>query len=192
MALKLELRKSYLQQRNDMREYDVIHKSKSIGQKLFELDYYKKSKAIFTYVNMGNEVQTKDIIYQAFVDQKIVAVPKIIKASRKMIFVKINSLEELSLGHFNVLEPLESDEIISDDDTLFLVPGAVFDSNGYRIGYGGGYYDKYLSTCKALCTTGLAYDFQLVERIAAQEYDQAVNLVITENRLLVCTKPLGY
>jgi 5-formyltetrahydrofolate cyclo-ligase len=185
MILKKELRNSFLEQRNNMPECDIKAKSEIIKHKLFGLEEYRNSKQIFTYVNMGNEVITTDIINQALTDGKVVAVPKIIKKDNTMIFVEIQSLEELRVGHFNVLEPISCEQIESDLQTIFLVPGAVFDLKGYRIGYGGGYYDRYLSNAKALYKIGLAYDFQRINEIPKEEYDIAVDCVITDDGLKI-------
>lgn len=179
MTLKKELRQKFLQQRNTMHECDIKTKSEAIKHKLFGLEEYKNATQVFTYVNMGNEVITTDIINQVLADGKVVAVPKIIKKDNKMIFVQIRSLDELRVGHFNVLEPITCEEIQSDIYTVFLVPAAVFDLKGYRIGYGGGYYDRYLFNAKALSKIGLAYEFQIIKEIPKNEYDISVDYVIT-------------
>lgn len=177
METKKELRDRFLNLR-----FNIIDKAKkdlSIKTKVLASNNYKVCKRVFTYVNTEAEIKTIDIIKSALDDNKIVAVPKILEA-KKMIFVEIKSLNDLSVGSFNILEPISSNEILSDFETIFLVPGLVFDSQNYRIGYGGGYYDRYLSQANSLAKIGLAYKFQIIDQISKDKYDIPVDFVITD------------
>ncbi len=180
MVLKQDLRKEFLEKRNSLLEYEVTKRSQLIQSKFFELDIYKKCDYIFTYVNMGSEVKTIEIIKQAFKDNKKVAVPKILRRSEEMIFVEISFLNELVKGTFNTLEPISCKKVLSTNNTIILIPGLVFDKRNYRIGYGGGYYDKYLYKSKSLAKIGLAYNFQVIDSIPKDKYDIPVDFIITD------------
>lgn len=177
--MKEKIRKNLLYKRNDMTRDEIYLKSCIIHEKLFKLNSYKQCKYVFTYINIGSEVRTVEIINKALAERKKVAVPKILKDKKSMIFVEIKSLNDLSKGNFNILEPIDSKGIVSNTDTVFLVPGLAFDYKNYRIGYGGGYYDKYLKNAKYLKRIGLAYDFQIIDSIPKDEYDINIDCVIT-------------
>jgi len=174
--MKNKLRKQFLVQRNSLIDRDI--KNNIIKNKVLNSEVYQKCKSIFTYVSMGSEVDTLKIIEYSLLNNKSVAVPKITQT--KMIFVKIDSLNDLKLGKFNILEPVSDYEIKSDEYTLFLIPALVFDKNNYRIGYGGGYYDKYLYNIKCLKKVGLAYSFQIVESVPKNDFDIPLDFVITD------------
>lgn len=175
--MKDKLRKQFLLQRNNLLDKNI--KDDIIRNKFLNSQIYKQCKSIFTYVSMGSEVDTIKVIESAISDSKIIAVPKTTE-NNKMIFVKINSLNELEAGKFNILEPVLNDEIISDEFTIFLVPALAFDKNNYRLGYGGGYYDRYLANIKCLKKIGLAYNFQIVDNVPHNNFDISVDFVITD------------
>ncbi|WP_058485042.1 5-formyltetrahydrofolate cyclo-ligase [Defluviitalea phaphyphila] len=184
MTEKQRLRKLFLERRNKMLKEEVQEKSKKIYNNVISSSVYKKAKSIFIYVSMGNEVDTKDIINKALKDGKIVAVPKVYSKRKEMIFSKITSLDELELGHFNVLEPKNEsiNPLTSDEYTIIIVPGIVFDKNNNRIGYGGGYYDRYLSSVKtSLKIIGVCYDFQIIDKIPVDYYDISLDSIITDD-----------
>lgn len=174
--IKEKLRKNFLALRDSA--YTDL-KDKKIQNLFLNSDLYRQCKSIFTYVNMGSEVETKMIIRTALDDKKIVAVPKILN-NKNMIFVRITSFEDLKLGKFNILEPISTDEIESDFETVFLIPALAFDIKNYRLGYGGGYYDRYLKDSVCLKKVGLAYSFQIVDSLPTDKHDIPVDIVITD------------
>lgn len=185
MTEKQKLRKIFMDMRDHMTEEDLQHKNQLIYEKLVHSTLYHQCKSIFTYVSMGNEVDTKKIINQGLMNGKIIGVPKVYPKKKEMIFSKIESLDELVPGHFNVLEPREEciQLLESNQDTLLLVPGLIFDKNKNRIGYGGGYYDRYLATIKgALKIIGVGYDFQLIDCIPSDPYDVPLDAIVTDKQ----------
>lgn len=174
---KQSLREEFLNRRNNLNS--ILDKSKKIQSKLINLDLFKKCEFVFTYVNTGSEVITTDIINECLIQNKKVAVPKVLN-KQKMIFVQIKSLDELVESKFGILEPISSNEILSNYKTIFLVPALVFDFQNYRIGYGGGYYDRYLLNAKCLAKIGLGYDFQLVAKVPVTENDIPLDFIITD------------
>lgn len=183
---KKEIRKIYLKKRNLLNEKDINELSFRISENIFETEIYKTSKSIFTYINMGSEVITTSIINRALKDNKIVAVPVMTSAKHEMVFIKINSLNNLKKNDFGILEPeIENENIIkSDKNTLILVPGLAFSKTKYRIGYGGGYYDKYLNENVSLENMGICYNFQIIESVSYSCFDKKVDIIVTDERIL--------
>ena len=191
---KDEIRIHQKQLRDHQPKLEQIANSQAIQQRLFETKVYQHCKTIFTFVSFRSEVDTKNIIQKAFVDQKKVMVPKV--ESQTMDFYEIKSLEELTPNKMGILEPrgdfntcyrpltLELDQ----SEKLMLLPGLAFDLSGNRIGYGGGYYDRYLSQYKEtnFYKVALAYDFQVMEQVVSQEYDIKADLILTPSSYIDC------
>ncbi|MGN1318761.1 MAG: 5-formyltetrahydrofolate cyclo-ligase [Lachnospirales bacterium] len=180
--MKKELRKKYKALRD---KYNSMEKSEIVANKFLSSSYYKDCKSVFTFLSFGSEIDTYKIVKKALEDEKMVALPYMTGKPHEMVFIKINSLYELKKNKIGILEPYYNEENIvkSDKDTIIIVPGLVFDLEGYRIGYGGGYYDKYLSENSYMLSVGLAFDFQLVDAIAFDEYDVKTDVVITDGRV---------
>lgn len=157
----------------------------SIFNKLISTDLYKKSKSIFIYLSFGTEIDTKKIINRAFQDKKEVYIPKIYKKDKSMKAIRLNSFEDLNENSMGILEPIDdSDYINKEEIDLIIVPGVVFDLNGNRIGYGGGYYDRYLEDIKKVSNkVALAYDLQIVDFIDPEAHDISVDYIITNTKV---------
>lgn len=187
---KAVLRKQYLEKRSNLPISEVEEKSNNIINNLFDLDIYKNSSFIMSYVAFRKEVQTENLIKHSLNIQKRIGVPITVPETKKLIVSEINDYDvELSPGHFNILTP-KKEYIRETPPTLIdlvVVPGAVFDKNGYRVGYGGGYYDRFLKTLneKAI-SIGLAYDFQLVHSVPRSKYDLPVDYILTEKQFISC------
>lgn len=143
--------------------------------------FIKKSKKIFTYISFGSEVDTKKFINYAISDNKDIYVPKTDKVNKEMLAIKINSLNNMNVDKLGILEPKHVDKSkIGDKFDLIIMPGVAFDKNGNRIGYGGGYYDKYISKINDKCVKlALAYELQIVENIKSEIHDIKVDFIIT-------------
>ena len=104
----------------------------------------------------------------------------------EMVFLKIDGLDNLVENKYGILEPVfnEEDIVNSDESTFIIVPALVLDNNKNRMGYGGGFYDKYLSENRYLCSVGIAYDFQIVENVPTEENDVPLDIIVT-NRGIV-------
>ncbi len=143
--------------------------------------YVQNSKMIACYVSLPNEVDTLALI-ETFLKTKSVCVPRV--EGTIMHFYQIDSLDELQVGHFHVLEPTTSRKVLSQDIDIMLVPMMAFDGRKYRVGYGKGYYDKYFASGYQGYKLGLAYAMQYVNEIAVDEYDYALDEIITESDIL--------
>lgn len=180
------LRKEILEKRNRLELENKYEYDKVIFQKLINSDIYKKSKKIFTYVSFGSEVDTKKFINYAISDNKDIYVPKTDKVNKEMLAIKINSLNNMDVDKWGILEPKDVDKSkVGDNFDLIIMPGVAFDINGNRIGYGGGYYDKYISAikCKSV-KLALAYDFQVINKIESEEHDINVDCIITNDKFI--------
>lgn len=183
---KKELRRTAKEKRDALSPEQVSRFSADILQKLLAHPWYNQSHTIFTYVSMGNEVQTHKLIMKALDDGKRVCVPKV-TPGEFMTAIRINSMTaELERGFFEVLEPINGLTAVSEREIdLVIVPGLLFDRKGYRIGYGGGYYDKYLNKITADCKTiGLTFSSQIVHSLPHEEHDMRVMLVLTEKEMI--------
>lgn len=175
------LRKEMKNKRNNLSLKTREQFNLNIFNNFVNSTYYKISNNIFIFVSYNNEVDTHKIINQAIEDGKNVFVPKVISKEDGMIAVKINSLDDLDTGHYGILEPknycLETNPSEID---LAVIPGLAFDLNGGRLGYGGGYYDRFLTLIKDSCIKiALAYDFQVIDCVPMQENDIKIDGIIT-------------
>lgn len=183
--MKKEIRRDYLSKRNLMSKEEVIQKSKIIHNKLYSSKAYLNVDWIFTYINMGSEVETIPLIKRAWNDRKKVAVPIVVNQNRKMEFVELKEFDTLQKSKKGILEPIYQKEAIQEPynkKVLFLVPGSVFDLSCNRFGYGGGYYDTYFEQYHTGMKIGLAFDFQIVKSLSVEVFDYPLDSIITECR----------
>ncbi|MBQ2879106.1 MAG: 5-formyltetrahydrofolate cyclo-ligase [Anaerotignum sp.] len=179
--MKKKLRTEALSKRDHIPAEERVKKSRKITEYILQSDVYKQAKVVFSFVNMGSEAETREILRQAWKDGKAVAVPKTEKG-RVMVFLKIESFADLKEGRFGVLEPVSQIEMIPEKGDLFLVPGALFDSRKHRLGYGGGYYDTYFEKYQGYRKIGLAFSEQMTEKdIPTEVYDIPLDDIVTEN-----------
>lgn len=179
--MKDKIRKKYLLIRENLSEKEVEDKSHIIIDKALNLKEYIESKELFIYVSINNEVDTKKLINIAIKDGKSIAVPKIYNHG-KMEFYYIKSLNELRKGTFNTFEPTNLTlQATPTKKSLFIIPGVAFDINNNRIGYGGGYYDRYLEKYGNNYTKiALAYKCQITNQLPRENTDIIMDIIITE------------
>lgn len=183
MNVKRKLRKRFIEQRLRLLQQEVKQQSDTIMSTFFSTDYYKRAKVVMFYVDMRNEVMTKGAIEETLSKGKRVVVPRV-KKGYGLLAIEIKSLDELEPGTFGVLEPPEKEEIFLDDIDVVVVPGVVFDKKGYRIGYGGGYYDNFLPKLKANAKKiAVAFEIQMIDLVPAESHDVKMDLIITDKRI---------
>ena len=177
------LRKEVLHKRNSMSHFEISMKSKLIQQKLIEIPVFNQSKSIGLYLAIGSEVQTREIINYSVELGKTVLLPRIMSNDLRFYVVDQKDFEKNSFdtNMFGIKEP-NIDNKTADFIDLLIIPGIVFDMYGFRIGYGYGYYDKYLTNNKFSKSIGLAYDFQLIKKhIPILPHDKKIDVLITES-----------
>lgn len=190
--MKQTLKSGIFEKRKSLAKKEIEKKSSKIKQKLYSLPEFKKAKNIMFYVSFNNEVDTIGIIKELLGNkEKNIIVPFVAKNNPILQLSELKSLDELEPRSLGILEPKE--KCIKKFDIknldLVIVPGIVFDKNGHRIGYGYGYYDRFLKMLKEdVKKIGLAFEFQLVDKIPKEKHDIPVGIVITEKRILECGK----
>jgi len=183
------LRKKILQKRAELSTENIVNYSNIIENKLYKMDYYKNAKTIMSFISFGDEIITHEIIKNSIKNGKSVVVPITIPETKELKVSKILDFSELEIGYYNILTPKKDFLRFIDFNTidLVLVPGVVFARDGYRVGYGGGYYDRFLSKFKEKVNTiGLAFDLQIVEKVPKDSFDIPVDFIITEKETINC------
>lgn len=185
---KQDLRARSKERRRNMEPEEKRMLDKAIAENVRRLKEYKPAKTILIYMSTPIEVDTVEIIKNAWADGKKVAVPRCIPETRNMEFHYIDNLDCLSVGSFSVLEPDESLPIVTDfTGCLMIVPGMHFDMKGYRIGYGKGYYDRYMVRFSGV-SAGVCYSNELKPFLYHGRYDRHVGIVVTDKRIKTCNK----
>lgn len=183
---KQHFRKKMTARRNRMTPEEIAEASRSIFEKLMTLDIYKNSEIIFSYGSFRSEADTWTFNRQVLEDKKILALPKVISKA-EMVFYEIRHMDDLIKGYMGIMEPEGTCPVITplEGKSMMLLPGLAFDRDFSRMGYGGGYYDRYLAghpTAASCC--GIAFDFQLLDRIPKEPLDYPVDFIVTESRVL--------
>ena len=143
---------------------------------------YLNSNVVLCYVSTAIEVDTHRLIKHSLENSKIVAVPKCITGTRNMKFYIIKSFDDLEVATFSVLEPKVDicEELDNFDNAICIVPGLAFDLNGYRLGYGKGYYDRFLDKAPDVKKIGICYCSCTVNKLINGKYDIPIDALITE------------
>lgn len=179
--VKSGLRAKYRQYRERLSPEQKSAFDRVIRGRLFALREYAKADTVFTYVSKPIEVDTLALIAAVFSAGKRVAVPRCVPGTYDMEFYEIRSMEDLAPGSFGVLEPIPEKCALVPAHTpgLCVVPGLSFDTQGYRLGYGKGYYDRFLAEFQGP-TVGICYAGCIQWNLPHGYYDKPVDLLITE------------
>ncbi len=190
--LKQKLRAESKLYRNELSNNEKAELDSKISDRLFNTWQYKNCEVLLTYVSTEIEVDTREIISRALADGKRVAVPRCIDNTRFMDFYFIKDFDDLEGGYMGVLEPIpEKCEKMTDfSEGLCIVPALMFDLYGYRLGYGKGYYDRFLSN---FCgeTLGICYNRCVKEKLPHGKFDKCVEKIITQSRIITVKNAKG-
>lgn len=173
---KKELRKAIRQRKRAMTEEEIRERSESLARKFLETEAYRTAKSVYGYLPYNQEVRTVPILEQALREGKAVAVPKCY--GDEMRFIWLQDLTAVEKSPMGIPEPTADGPVADDETALVLMPGVAFDKEGHRIGYGGGYYDKFLAREGKHPTVALCYDFQVVDCLETEEFDIPVDQVL--------------
>lgn len=173
---KGELRKTIRARKRAMTEAEIQRRSQALCRKFLQSAPYRQAKTLYGYLPYNQEVRILPILEQALADGKQVAVPKVY--GDEMKFICLEDLTQVGPGYAGIPEPLADGPVAEDESALVLMPGLAFDPQGHRIGYGGGFYDKFLSREPGHPTVALCYEFQVVEQLETEAFDIPVDLVI--------------
>ncbi|MCK4532468.1 5-formyltetrahydrofolate cyclo-ligase [bacterium] len=191
---KNNLRDKFRKLRNSLLVKDKKEKSRRIAQRVFSLQEFKKARVIMFYFSFEGEVGTEEMIDTALNMGKRVVLPAVIDRQGKMeVFeVKKDYKKQLTKGAFGIMGIKKSlmKKFNKNNIEMVIVPGIVFDRKGQRIGFGYGYYDRFLNKLKKeVCRAGLAYELQVINEIPLKKkYDVDMNLIITEDRVIKVKK----
>ena len=179
MSVKSALRKELLEKRRNI--IGKEEKDAKILLSLTRLDDYTSADKLLVYVPLDGEINTEPLINSALDSGKTVAVPYCENKRGKMSFYIIGSLDELKAGTFGVREPdINFNKRLEDfENSIIIVPGVSFNRHGHRLGYGGGYYDRFLQS-HCINSVGLCYEEMICDSIPVEEHDIAVNTLITD------------
>ena len=173
---KKELRRMIREKKRAMTEAEIQSRSEALGALFFASDAYRKADAIYGYLPYNQEVRTTFMLEQALKDGKRVAVPKVYGDEMKFLYIEDLSLVEK--GYAGIPEPIADGPVADDTTALVLMPGLAFDREGHRIGYGGGFYDKFLADEPEHPTLALCYEFQMLEQLETEAHDIPVDVVL--------------
>ena len=173
---KTALRRQIRQRKREMTQQEIEEKSRILAEKFLSTDAYRSAKTIYGYLPYNQEVRTVPILQQALLDGKQVAVPKVY--GEEMRFIYLTDLTRVAPGYSGIPEPIDDAPVANDPTALVLMPGLAFDKEGHRIGYGGGFYDKFLASQPGHPTLALCYDFQVLPQLQTEEFDVPVDLVL--------------
>lgn len=173
---KDELRQNIRQQKRQMTESEIEEKSRILAEAFLATDAYRQAKSLYGYISYNQEVRTLPILEQALRDGKAVALPKCY--GPEMRFIWIQDLAQVQKLPRRAPEPIADFPVADDPTALVLMPGLAFDSQGHRLGYGGGYYDKFLAAEPQHPTVALCFDFQMVDCLETQNFDIPADLVL--------------
>jgi 5-formyltetrahydrofolate cyclo-ligase len=187
MTDKGDIRNWILQVRNAMTPQAIASGSLAIVKRLTELDQIRRASTLMVYLSFGSEVRADDLILWGWGEGKRIAVPFCRPARRELIACRMEGFDELECGHYGIREP-KADlirPIPPDEIDVVVVPAVAFDRQGHRLGYGGGYYDRFLPSAPRAMRIGAAFARQIVAEITTDPHDVRMDGIVTEREVIV-------
>jgi len=178
---KKEIRALIYKARKEMSEETWKKATDKICDSVLKTQMFQEAEEIYCYVDYNHEVGTRQIIENSWRLQKKVFVPKVL--GREMEFFEISSFDDLAPGMKGILEPVRTSEDNkgSGNRGLMIMPGVAFDRSLHRIGYGGGFYDRYLETHRGLQKLAVAFTYQVLDEVPAEAFDICPDVLVTES-----------
>ncbi|MBQ7329617.1 MAG: 5-formyltetrahydrofolate cyclo-ligase [Oscillospiraceae bacterium] len=173
---KSALRREIREKKKAMSLSEIEERSARLGELFAQTDAYRQAMTVYGYMPYNQEVRTIPILERAIRDGKRVAVPKVYGDTMKFIY--LDDLTQVANSDMGIPEPIADAPVADDKTALVLMPGLAFDKAGHRIGYGGGFYDKFLTAEPNHPTVALCYDFQMYAHLDTEEFDIPVDMVI--------------
>lgn len=181
------LRTNILAARNSLPAAERQRKNRAITERLLALPEFARARSIFAYVSFRSEVETLDLIAHCLKNGRAVSVPLTLPAEHRLLAHAITDMsQDLTPGYCGIPEPLATLPLVDPASIeVVVIPGSVFDTRGGRLGYGGGYYDRFLhSASPQALRIGLAFDLQVVKAVPLENHDQQLDYLITETRTM--------
>lgn len=173
---KTALRREIREKKKAMSQEEIEARSARLGELFAATDAYRKAKTVYGYMPYNQEVRTVPILERAIRDGKKVAVPKVYGDTMKFIYLE--DLTQVAKSEMGIPEPIADGPVAEDETALVLMPGLAFDKAGHRIGYGGGFYDKFLQAEPNHPTVALCYEFQMFAHLDTEAFDIPVDMVL--------------
>ncbi len=188
--MKKDIRKTMTEKRESLSKESVQQKSHSIQQRLIEMSVWKDAMHMMIYLDFRNEVKTDSLIRSFLQQGRHVYIPVTNPKNYRLTVSELKDPEQdLQVANFGLLEPKKEALRPSDPKKLdlIIVPGVAFDRDGYRVGFGAGYYDRFLPQVRDdAVLLSLVYDFQLMPQVPRESHDIAVDWIVTESELIQC------
>ena len=181
MEEKKEIRKRIFKARKEHEDAWIQEKSRKITETLTQLPEYRNADRIMAYADYNHEVITRYIIEQAWKDGKEVAVPKVF--GKDMIFYRLPYFSQLEAGYFGIPEPREDGQVVSWEEAMMVMPGVAFDVNCNRVGYGGGFYDRFLEKHPKIQRVAVGFSFQMLSEVPTEDTDICPQVIVTEEQV---------
>jgi 5-formyltetrahydrofolate cyclo-ligase len=185
------IRTSILNKRNSLTQQEIKDAERLIVNNLLKLNQFIQSQNVFCYVSFRSEVPTEGIISHCQQQGKNVYIPVCVNETKEMLISHYDDDVILAASKYGVQEPTKETIKIADREILdiAIMPGAVFDSKGYRVGYGAGYYDKFFAHAKnRIYKVALAFSFQIIDEVPHDHFDIPVDCIVTEQGIIMCSK----
>lgn len=186
-----KMRKQALANRDLLEIGERLDKSAIIAERILSMPEMENWRTLFIYVNFRSEVETLQLIQRCLDNGKRVAVPLVDSTQSTMIALQVTDLEQdLQPGYFNIPEPdpAKTSRVAGTEIDAVMLPGSAFDIEGGRLGYGGGYYDRFLvNDAPQACRIGLAFELQVMEAVPLEPHDQLLDYLVTEKRIIATT-----
>ena len=180
MEEKKAIRKQIFAARKAHTDAQIEEWSRKITKVFVSLEEYKKCSRILAYVDYNHEVMTRYMIEAAWNDGKEVAVPKVV--GQDMVFYKLTDFAQLEKGYFGIPEPARG-EIVQWEEALMIMPGVAFDRANHRVGYGGGFYDRFLEKHTKVRRVAVAFEFQMMPEVPTEPTDISPEIIVTEKEI---------
>lgn len=180
MEEKKVIRKKVFAARKAHTDQQIDDWSRKIAETVTALPEYSNSRRILAYADYNHEVMTKYIIEAAWNDGKEVAVPKVV--GQDMVFYKLTDFAQLEKGYFGIPEPARG-EIVQWEEALMIMPGVAFDRQNHRVGYGGGFYDRFLEKHPYITRVAVAFEFQMMSEVPVEPTDISPEIIVTEKEI---------
>lgn len=173
---KKELRRQIREKKRAMTVRQIEEASSRLGELFARSEQYQAAESIYGYLPYNQEVRTVPMLERALAEGKRVAVPKVY--GEEMRFIWMTDLSQVDKGYSGIPEPVADGPVADDPHAMVLMPGLAFDPQGHRIGYGGGFYDRFLAQEPEHPTVALCYEFQMLEKLETEDFDIPVDLVL--------------
>lgn len=186
---KQSIRNRYLGMRNNLSYGERLTKSRKIWELLKQEPVYKNAEAVLVYMDYRSEVITTGLVEELLADpSRKVFAPRVL--GMNISFYEIQTLEELEPGYQGIREPAQNEEkmfthaLVKELNSLILIPGAVFDRQRGRMGYGKGFYDRFLADYIELSGAALAFECQIAKNVPMEEHDIRPGIIVTESEVI--------